>query len=181
MVICRKLFFFAPVYYLETKISTMTYDNLEISLSDIASQPDVEILKKWLDELSQCRTQLTLDHPDAAKKTSEFCQTFEDLNEMVRQIRARIKDFNRQENERLRLEAKARREQHRTEVAQRETERKQQAKQEKELKQKQENSIPVVFMEAAKYILDKYTFNFILEEAKKAIEKRQNPNYKEEE
>ena len=50
----------------------------------------------------------------------------------------------------------------------------------RELKQKQENSIPVVFMEAAKFILDKYTYNFILEEAKKAIEKRQNPNLADE-
>ena len=35
-------------------------------------------------------------------------------------------------------------------------------------------------MEAAKFILDKYTYNFILEEAKKAIEKRQNPNLADE-
>ncbi|MBR2886753.1 MAG: hypothetical protein IKB95_00885, partial [Bacteroidales bacterium] len=68
-----------------------------------------------------------------------------------------------------------RREQHRNEVAERNAERKQQVKQERELKQKQENSIPVVFMEAAKFILDKYTYNFFLEEAKKAIEIRQNP------
>ncbi len=157
----------------------MTYDNLEISFNDIAEQSDIDTLKSWLEQLSQCRVALSIDHPDAAKKTSEFCQLFEDLNEMVRQIRAKIKDFNRGENERLRLEAKERREKHRTEVAQRESERKQKVKQDKELKQKQENSIPVVFMEAAKFILDKYTYNFILEEAKKAIEKRQNPNYRE--
>lgn len=158
----------------------MTYDNLEISLDDIAAQSDIEILKKWLEDLNQCRTQLSADHPDAAKKTSEYCGLVEMLNEMVRQIRAKIKDFNRQENERLRLEAQARREQHRNEVAERNAERKQQVKQERELKQKQENSIPVVFMEAAKFILDKYTYNFILEEAKKAIEKRQNPNLADE-
>lgn len=154
----------------------MTYDNLEISLDDIAAQTDIETIKKWLEELNQCRTALTTDHPDAAKKTSEYCGLVEMLNEMVRQLRAKIKDFNRQENERLRIEAQQRREQHRMEVAQRNAEQKQQVKQERELKQKQENSIPVVFMEAAKFILDKYTYNFILEEAKKAIEKRQNPN-----
>ena len=158
----------------------MTYDNLEISLDDISAQTDIEILKNWLDELNKCRTALTTDHPDAAKKTSEYCGLVEMLNEMVRLIRAKIKDFNRQENERLRLEAQQRREQHRLEVSQRNAEHKQQAKQERELKQKQENSIPIVFMEAAKFILDKYTYNFILEEAKKAIEKRQNSNYQDE-
>ena len=158
----------------------MTYDNLEISLDDISAQTDIEILKNWLDELNKCRTALTTDHPDAAKKTSEYCGLVEMLNEMVRQIRAKIKDFNRQENERLRLEAQQRREQHRLEMSQRNAEHKQQTKQERELKQKQDNSIPIVFMEAAKFILDKYTYNFILEEAKKAIEKRQNSNYQDE-
>ena len=158
----------------------MTYDNLEISLDDIAAQTDIETLKKWLDELNQCRTALSTDHPDAAKKTSEYCGLVEMLNEMVRQIRAKIKDFNRQENERLRLEAQQRREQHRLEVSQRNAEHKQQAKLEREQKQKQDNSIPMVFMEAAKFILDKYTYNFILEEAKKAIEKRQNNNNQDE-
>ena len=157
----------------------MTYDNLEISLDDISAQTDIEILKNWLDELNKCRTALTTDQPDAAKKTSEYCGLVEMLNEMVRQIRAKIKDFNRQENERLRLEAQQRREQHRLEMSQRNAEHKQQAKQERELKQKQDNSIPIVFMEAAKFILDKYTYNFILEEAKKAIEKRQNSNYQD--
>ena len=157
----------------------MTYDNLEISLDDIAAQTDIETLKKWLDELNQCRTALPTDHPDAAKKTSEYCGLVEMFNEMVRQIRAKIKDFNRQENERLRLEAQQRREQHRLEVSQRNAEHKQQAKLEREQKQKQDNSIPMVFMEAAKFILDKYTYNFILEEAKKAIEKRQNNNQDE--
>ncbi|MCQ2973421.1 MAG: hypothetical protein MJ211_01275 [Bacteroidales bacterium] len=168
----------------------MTYENLEITLEDVINEEDVAKMRVWLAELCNCRFQLMSDHPDYGKPTCEYFVLAEKLNEMIRHLRGKIKEWNKNQSAMQRIEAKARREQKRLELIQKnnsnkaeraENDEKMMALRLEAKKIKQQNMLSFVFMEAAKHLLDKHTYNFILEEAQTVVQERlKNSNNSEE-